>query len=427
MQIFSPLDPTLPELLGDWGRRAGGVISLGVLNRSFRFDRGFEWFADGFQRDWMKNAGEVNVEVMEWLGGIPDGPFFAWIHYSDPHEPYTPPGLAYPEVGVVFEGAEVARLTADGRGDSVPIVVPPGAHELRFVETETPPRHTIRFPTIWLDDDRLKLERRAGWKTKTWRFVSPSFDTPLPATLEITNPTRDPVSTELSLICQERISRQEMKERYALEVEYVDRRIGEVLAELERRDVLSDALVIFASDHGEAFGEHNHVGHISQLYEELIRVPLIVSFPGRIPAGVVVDDVVGLIDVLPTMTELLGLPLPESARGRSLVPLLEGRTLPPRPLFAETHKPEAYKDKRAVIAGGFKLIHTMGDDEWFELYDLRSDPGETDDLSDDRPDLVAELQSLLEGRAAGSVRAGSTDAELTDEEKEQLRALGYVR
>jgi arylsulfatase A-like enzyme len=426
-QIFSPNGPTMPELVSDWGWQTGGVISLGVLNRNFRFDRGFERFGDSFSRDWMKNAGEVNADVMEWLGAISSRPFFAWIHYSDPHEPYTPPGLVYPEVVVMFDGSEVARLTADGRGDGVPVVVPPGSHEVRFAATEDRPRHTIRFPAMWLEDDRLELVRRDGWTTKTFRFAGPSFDTPLPATLEITNPTRDQVSTELRLICKERLSRREIRERYALEVEYVDRRIGELLDELERRGVLSDALVVFASDHGEAFGEHKHVGHISQLYQEAIRVPLIVSFPGRIPAGVVVDDVVGLIDVLPTMAELLGLPLPASVRGRSLVPLLEGRPMPARPLFAETHKPEAYRDRRAVIAGGFKLIHSLGDDEWLELYDLRSDPRETANVSDDRPDLVDEMRSMLDRRAAESERAGSRDADLTDEEKEQLRALGYVR
>ena len=323
-QIFDPGLETMAELLGGWGRRTAGFVSLGVLQRAFRFDQGFESFHDRFPRDWMKDAGEVNAEVIDWLGGISNAPFFAWIHYSDPHEPYTPPGLAYPEVKVVFDDVELAVVAATGRGYSLPVVVPPGVHAVRFEPAATPPKHRIRFPSIRLDDDRLELNRRDGWTTKVKRFGDPAFDTRLPATLEIVNPTSVTVSTVIQLICKELLSISEIRERYALEVEFVDRRIGELMAELDRRGVLDNALVIFTSDHGEAFEEHNHVGHISQLYDELIRVPLIVSHPGRLPEGLVIDDTVGLIDLFPTVAELLDLTPSaacESARSMTRAPL----------------------------------------------------------------------------------------------------------
>jgi arylsulfatase A-like enzyme len=426
-QIFDPGLETTAEMLGDWGRRTAGFVSLGVLRRAFGFGQGFESFYDRFPRDWMKDAGEVNAEVMKWFGGISNAPFFAWIHYSDPHEPYTPPGLQYPEVKVVFDDVEHGVVTATGRGYSVPVVVPPGVHRVRFEASDPPPRHTLRFPNIRLDDDRLELIRRDGWTTKTKRFGDPAFDTRLPAALDIVNPTAGAITTDLQLVCRELLSISEVRERYALEVEYVDRRIGELMEQLDRRGVLDNALVIFTSDHGEAFGEHNHVGHISQLYDQLIRVPLIVSYPDRVAAGMVVDDPVGLIDLYPTVAELLRLPPPAAATGRSLVPLIEGRSLPERPIVAETYRPEAYTDKRAVISAGFKYIHSVGDREWEELYDLRADPGETTDLAADRPALVEEFREVLKRRLEMSIRGTTANAELTEKEKEQLRALGYVR
>jgi len=426
VQIFDPGVPTMAEVLGTWGRRTAGFVSLGVLQRSFRFDRGFESYHDGFERDWMKDASEVNAEVMEWLADASEAPFFAWIHYSDPHEPYTPPGVDYPEVELRLDGGALATVTANGRGHRVPLMVPPGAHSLRIEASATPPRHTVRFPLMEVEDDRLRLVRREGWKTKNRRFGDPAFDTRLPATVDVINPTSEPVGTALQLICKELLSIPEIRERYALEVEFVDRRIGELLDAFERKGMLDDTLLIFTSDHGEGFGEHNHVGHISQLYEQLVRVPLILSMPGRIAGPAVVDAPVGLIDVYPTVVELLGVPPPPGLRGRSLVPLIDGCALPERAVVAETHRPEAATDKQAVIFEGFKYIHSIGDREWEELYDLREDPGETNDLFTTRPDVVKRMREILERRLEGG-GAVSVDAELTEKEKQQLRALGYIR
>jgi arylsulfatase A-like enzyme len=426
-QIFDLGFETFAEVLRFGGRRTAGFVSLGVLKRQFRFDQGFEQYFDSFERDWMKDARELNHEVLGWLDGVNDAPLFSWIHYSDPHEPYTPPGLEYPGVGVRLGGGEQVVIRADGRGHEVTLVVPPGTHTVRLEGVPSAPRHTIRFPFLRVEDPRLELIRGRGWKTKLKRFGDPAFDTTLPATLEIVNPTSEPRRTVLQLMCRELLSVPEIRERYALEVEFVDEQIGVLLDELERRGVLDDALVIFTSDHGEAFGEHNHVGHISQLYEELIRVPLIVSFPGRLQAGRVVEQSVGLIDLLPTVAELLDLELRDGGRGRSLVPLLDGNSLPDMPVVAETYRPEAASDKKAVVFGGIKYIHSWSDREWEEIYDLRTDPGERNDLATTRPDLLAQLRTLLERQLATGARVPSRDAALTDEEKERLRALGYIR
>ena len=208
---------------------------------------------------------------------------------------------------------------------------------------------------------------------------------------------------------------------------FVDRQIGLLLTELEQRGLLEKTMVIFAADHGESLGEHNHVGHISQLYETLLHVPLIFSFPGRLEMGQVVDQPVGLVDVLPTLTELLGLEAPPEASGRSLVGLMGGAEEEPRPVFAATYRPEAPSEKRAVVVDGFKLIHSWTDDrDWVELYDLRTDPEELNDLADSRPDVVERLRSMLDARLAAADEPVGGQADLSEDDIAKLRAPGYV-
>ena len=100
----------------------------------------------------------------------------------------------------------------------------------------------------------------------------------------------------------------------------------------------------------------------------------------------------------------------------------------PGAVFAATYRPEAYSEKRAVVLDGFKYIHSWTDDrDWQELYDLTNDPGELNDLADMRPEVVARLRSVLDARLAAAKETVGGQAELSEEEISELRALGYVR
>lgn len=417
---------SLPEVLSSWGWHTAGFVSLGVLKGGFGFDRGFDTYRDQFGVDWMKNAQELNREVYDWIERPPPGSIFLLLHYSDPHEPYTPPGLEYPRVRILFEGEELAVVRADGRGVSVPVTVPPGRNALRFeAVTETPPRG-VRFPTIRVVDSSLDLQLTAGWSEHDKRFGRSAFDTLLPSGAELVNRSEDAVNTSLEVSCIERLSVAEIRQRYAQEVAFVDQQIGVLMSRLEAAGRLDRTLLIFTSDHGEGLGDHDHVGHISQLYDTLIRVPLIIVYPGRISTGVVINDAVSLVDLAPTVVELLGLQLQTGVRGNSLVPLLRGTHMPERPVVAETHRPEAYSDKLAIISGGFKYIWSRRDHEWVELYDLTEDPDEHRDLSQERPELVSELRDALDRELASSQRFPAVEADISDEDAARLRALGYV-
>jgi arylsulfatase A-like enzyme len=151
------------------------------------------------------------------------------------------------------------------------------------------------------------------------------------------------------------------------------------------------------------------------------------SFPGRLPEGVVIQQPVSLIDVLPTISELLALPNPESVSGVSLLPLIHGAEVESRPIYGVTYRPEAYADKEAVVARAFKYIHSLTDDrEWEELYDLRNDPGEIENLAPSESEVLDELRSMLGARLQGAAMAEVNEAELSEEEIKRLRELGYI-
>jgi arylsulfatase A-like enzyme len=425
-QILGRSVEFLPAVLASRGSHTAAFVSLGVLNRRFGFARGFDTYHDEFGWDWTKDAQELNSEVFDWLEEAPAGPRFLWIHYSDPHEPYTPPGLEYPRVRVTLDREEIGIVSADGRGVSLPLTVPPGRSVLRFeAVSEVPPRG-IRFPVVRVTDDRIDVRLSTGWSEHSKRFGDAAFDTLLPADAEVVNRSGNGLEATLEFSCKERLTVAEIRQRYSQEVSFVDHEIGKLMTRLEETGRLDRTLLIFTSDHGEGLGDHKHVGHISQLYDTLIRVPLIMVYPGRIPAGEVVEDTVSLVDLAPTITELLGFSLDAEVRGTSLVPLLEGRVLPDRPVIAETYRPEAYSDKVAIISRGFKYIWSRRDHEWVELYDLARDPNELRDLSQKQPGLLSELREALDRELESSQRSPAIDAEISEEDAARLRALGYV-
>lgn len=218
----------------------------------------------------------------------------------------------------------------------------------------------------------------------------------------------------------------ESRALYAEDVDYVDDRLGDLLAVLDRND-RGDALVIVTSDHGEAFGEHTIgalqlVDHQLSVYDELLHVPLAVRWPGRLaPQNVGAD--VSLMDVSPFLAWTL-----DGGDTPALIAAPPDRALtatyaPPADLapmladFAPAHSPLMDRAWRVVRRGSDKLI--VRTDAPPQLFDLSVDPGELQDLAVDRVDTVRSLTPLLPA-------AAPTTGEATTS-VEALRALGYVR
>ncbi len=184
-----------------------------------------------------------------------------------------------------------------------------------------------------------------------------------------------------------------LEERYDLEIAFVDRWIGKIVAALDRTGLAARTAVVVLADHGEAWGEHKNYFHGQDLTEEQLRVPLIISIPGRAPASI--DDAAMLADVGPTLLDLVGAVPPAGFRGRSLLPAIDGKPLPPRPVFAELLPATAWpKHETMMVDGHHKLLHLITDRRW-ELYDLAADPKQIKDLARDPAQL-----HVLEGLRA---------------------------
>ena len=173
---------------------------------------------------------------------------------------------------------------------------------------------------------------------------------------------------------------------YDAEIALVDREIGRLMAALSILD--GPTIFVLTADHGEEFREHGGTYHGSSLYEEQIRVPLVLGVPGL--KARTLQNPAQLVDIAPTVLSLLGMRIPRSMRGRSLVPDLLGSPGHSPPVFSEVHT------KKMVRHRDWKLIHDYRRST-YELYDLRTDPRERANLIGRRPVEAARLRGLLRG------------------------------
>lgn len=222
-------------------------------------------------------------------------------------------------------------------------------------------------------------------------------------------------------------------DRYDAEIRYVDRLIGRVVSAIETNVGLDNTLIIFASDHGEEFGEHGMFEHGHSLHREVMSVPLILAGSG-IPAGLRVETLVSTIDIMPTALHFVGHSptRPGELAGRSLMPVLEAQD-ETRTAFAEGMLYGS--TERVIIDAGYKLMFDEQQPH-FRLYDPLADPSEQNDLAPMQVQRVDSLSQRLEDiheRSAGYAATHLSDVAdtlVTPEERERIRramrALGYI-
>ena len=209
--------------------------------------------------------------------------------------------------------------------------------------------------------------------------------------------------------------------RYDAEIAYFDDHFGRLLAHLRARGLYDDALIVLTADHGEEFGEHGGFRHGHTLYGELLGVPLVVKYPGGEGAGRRVATPAALVDVVPSVADVLGADWRRADfRGRSLRLDATGRAI-----YADNADPEL----RAVIRGDDKLIQRLdaaGDAIDEAYYTLDADPGERREMpSTSLP--PARLTALRRFAREVGTRTNETSAIAVDDDTyRELRALGYV-
>ncbi|MBI4880764.1 MAG: sulfatase [Planctomycetes bacterium] len=213
-------------------------------------------------------------------------------------------------------------------------------------------------------------------------------------------------------------------ERYDAALNEVDDRLAAFLRRLEERGLLDQTLIVLLSDHGEEFGEHGSSGHGFTMYEENLRVPLIFAHPS-LPRDRRVDSQVRLLDVAPTIADLLGCAAPAEWQGQSLAPFMQGQ---PADLVAFVEN--SHMAKKALRTPERKLIVSMAK-PFRELFDLRQDRTETrnliwDESVPERAGMRDLLARWVERNAAEERFVPQGGTELSEETRREMEALGYV-
>jgi arylsulfatase A-like enzyme len=330
---------TLAEVLQKNGYSTGAVVGSFVLDRRFGLDQGFDFYHDTFKKpgsprfyhgQWQghdidifeSTADEVTLEALRWIHEQWQNKFFLFLHYMDPHAPYTPPD--------------------------------------RFLKA---------FPE---------------------------------------NP-------------------------YYGEVAFVDECVSYIIRYLKKSGLSDNTLIIITADHGESLGEHDYMGHAYVLYDQVLRIPLVVKDPsGNLSPGYHSFQI-NSIDIMPSLLDLLSIPIPPDVQGKSFLPLLSTeKKRSDKFSYSETLMPSLRQGKAEMYSlrdRTWKLINYVfpkGGEKSF-LYDLSTDRKELVDMANRRPDVVKDMsEKLLNFRKLESYHRFRHMIPADRETVEKLKALGYI-
>lgn len=224
-------------------------------------------------------------------------------------------------------------------------------------------------------------------------------------------------------------------------IRFIDEHIGRLLNFLDDNKLSEDTLLILAADHGESFGEHNYYfQHGEHLYNQALKIPLIIRNPKKIPKNKKIDGLAQSVDIMPTILEMLGITLIDNIDGVSLMPLIEGKKIEVRKFaFAESVENyfrgnkrvffEGVKGKwRAMIAGKWKIIYIPHpENDIFELYDIENDPEEASNLIEDEKGIAEEMEKkILEFMKGQSMEGNAKVEDLSEKSRKLLIKAGYL-
>ena len=421
-QHLGPAPPLLQEALRAAGYRTAAVVSNAFCTAAHGFGRGFDHYWD--QVEGRGKEGEiVTSEAIAWLeANAGAGPFFLFLAYMDAHTPYISPAVP-PSLRVEVNGAWLRDERAENAHvvQRYPVTLQPGRTTitLTFLDSDGPATPADGPSPLHVKGLRLAsgrpLERTAG----VVEVEGTGFERLANrAELAVDLPGREPVVDELVFRCHRAYRPERIPSFYEAGVRSFDAAFGRLRDHLVDAALWDDAVVVFVSDHGEMLGEHGAWGHVEHLWQESLRVPLVVKAPG-VAGGRWDSTRLGLADLHDLLLDLaLG---PDPARAAAAASRRE------RTFVAATYPPEGGRFQVAALAGGLKVVVDETGAE--RAFDLEADPAELHDLlplAADDPEL-AELLAAARSELRAAAAAETLDLDsLTPDERDRLRALGYL-
>jgi len=426
--------PSFVNVFRKKGYSTAAFISLGTLMSKYGLDEGFGLYDDEFpEGDWYLAAEDINQKVFPWLEKNKQQKFFLWVHYSDPHEPYYPPDSP-PDLEIYLNGHLLGKYNLDKRTDQVELDLKQGLNQLKFelVNNFIPPSSVLRakFEKLSLeeleDEQGVEVEFKEGWifrKEDKAIFLNPQ------AFVDIINHS-EPRKLMFSLNGNILLPFEMMRENYKKDVEYMDRQFGEFLEKLKHLGLMEKTHIMIVGDHGESLGDYinynrePHFGHIFFLYDVYMKVPLIVYNPFSDKRGIRIKEPVSLLDIAPTIMDTLGFNRFPHFKGERVNGLNKKED---SFIFQETYKPQAIRDKFAVLCYPLHLIYTP-DSGKYELYDLESDPGEKNNIYDEKRklDKIVNMERILEGRVRQIIK-DKIEIQIDKDTEGMLKTLGYIK
>jgi arylsulfatase A-like enzyme len=260
---------------------------------------------------------------------------------------------------------------------------------------------------------------------------NPPIDFAMPYLPMNVDPAKIPFNPDLAAIRSGRLQLTAEDKALAMglydgEVSAVDSQLGVLLNHLRQHGIYDRALIVVTADHGEEFWEHGGFEHGHSLHREVIEVPLVIKYPGLDYAGQTVTEYVSLLDLLPTLAEFLGWPLPLSLDGVSLFP--RGGRLQPQPQVIVAENLHYGPQQQAFYADNFKLIVNR-DTGKITVYDLLRDPAENKDVFGEAklPESVKfQVQNIAKNLKELMGKGEAAAANIDPETMRKLRSLGYI-
>jgi arylsulfatase A-like enzyme len=371
-QTVEVAQPALSRLLKSHGYRTAAVVSLGVLKAEFGLARGFDRYGEQFNPDmWHRSAEEVNRQAFGLIRGTLRGRknqnAFFWLHYSDPHTPYSPPYYSG-TLSVLLEGQERAAYAATQEPVAkLKLPLKPGPNEVSLrVDVPHQWRQDPKLAVKYFEYHDFRLEAPGHLKDvdirlpQEWRMQrvrgKTIYRTNAPSeTILLVNNRPETLTVEIDFIFKVMVGKAGQRALYRESVAYMDRHLGHLIDFLKENDMYRRSVFIVVGDHGEGLGEHKHYfGHIHYLNKIYSHVPLIVAGAGLKQRGVS-DQVVSLLDIAPTILDIAGVEIPGFMTGQSLLKPGDNRKL-----LLETYVPEAYYDACSLLDFPYQIIYTPG-------------------------------------------------------------------